>query len=135
MYYPILYKDTLLDFVCVCVRACVCVCVCARARAYVCLCVFVCACLCLHMHAHLFMHLPLRLANATTSQIYLIWHLPSMLWMGVVLVTKGIVSTFQRTQQCHVNCSFHKVSFQCLSMYEQQVKVESFFYKDEWVYA
>ena len=73
--------------------------------------------------------------DATTSQIYLIWHLPSMLWMGVVLVTKGIVSTFQRTQQCHANCSFHKVSFQCLSMYEQQVKVESFFYKDEWVYA
>ena len=39
---------------------------------------------------------------------FFIWHQPSILWMGVALITKRVVNTCPRIQrQCYISHSFH----------------------------
>ena len=108
--------------VCVCVCVCVCTRVCVRVCVHVCVCVHVRAYVCVFPPTRALITIvviwydidPVWLVKQVLGifpcSFFIILHLPSIKWMGVVLVTQRIVNTWQSWyhtshRRRHFNCS------------------------------
>ena len=115
--------------VCVCVCVCLCVCVCVYMCVYtcmcvsVCLCVYTCVCLCvracmvcvptskgsINCSCEMKLYYCIMKLNDPMKQVLqlsslLLLHFPSILLMGVLVVTMHVMSTYQEAEQC---CVYH----------------------------
>ena len=112
--------------VCVCVRVCVCVCVCLSVRVSVCVSVCVSTPEGINNQWRDIGHVWLvkQVSRLFPAFNYFIWHLPSIKWMGVAMLTQHVVNSCQRKLRW------------CDASYKRTTgKTERFIYKSEWTNA